>query len=149
MLRYRGGELVKAGTYLSLRTGEFVAIHREGGKLPGETRVQYLRAPLPGVMAVGPLMGLVFILFVPFAAVAAVIAFGSARLGRMIKATSQSLVQVAAPAWKPGVSFFTRQRRPATKGPAAEEPGKLSPEKKEDLLSTLEEEIRAKRRKEE
>lgn len=144
MLKYRGGELVQAGTYLSLGTGEFVAVPKEGARLPGETRVHYLRTPLPGVVALGPVMGLVFILFVPFAAVAAIVVFATARIGKGLRASSQSLVQIAAPAWKPGVSFFTRQRRQAKKGQ-----GKATEGKKEDVLSALEEELRAKRHKEE
>lgn len=65
MAGYHGGQVVKEGFYLKHSTWEFESVSRGGGNLPGNKETSYSRLPLPVVMAVGPLMGLVYVLSVP------------------------------------------------------------------------------------
>ena len=68
MLRkYRAGQFAPAGTYWNNKTWELVVVSEGGEYLPAGQGVTFYRAPLPLVLALGPLAGLAFILFLPFA----------------------------------------------------------------------------------
>ncbi len=65
MTGYQGGQAVKGGFYLKRATWEFESVARGGGNLPGNKETRYRRVPLPVVMAVGPLMGLAYVISLP------------------------------------------------------------------------------------
>ncbi len=65
MAGYYGGQVVKGGVYLKHPTWEFEAVSRGGGNLPGNKETSYSRLPLPAVMVVGPLIGLVYAFSIP------------------------------------------------------------------------------------
>lgn len=64
MLRYRGGEKVIKGTYWNPVTGERIEMEHEG-VLPGESSTIYLRMPAPFVLIIGPVLGLLYAIFLP------------------------------------------------------------------------------------
>ena len=64
--KYSGGTFAPCGTYVNTKNWEFQSVPREGDYLEGEG-VTYYRVPLLAVMALGPLVGLAFILFLPVA----------------------------------------------------------------------------------
>lgn len=65
--KYYPGEAVVEGIYWNTNTWEFIE-NPEGGLLPKEDGVAYYRVPRAVVLLVGPLLGLVYVLFLPFAA---------------------------------------------------------------------------------
>ncbi len=65
--RFYSGEAVPAGTYWSGRTWEMIVISGDDGNLPAGEGVTYYRAPLASVLLLGPLIGLAFVIFLPFA----------------------------------------------------------------------------------
>lgn len=65
MTGYHGGQIVKGGIYLKRATWELESVARGGGNLPGNKEARYSRMPLPVVMAVGPLMGLAYVISLP------------------------------------------------------------------------------------
>ena len=75
--KYSGGTFAPCGTYLNTKEWGFHSVPREGDYLEGEG-VTYYRVPLLAVMALGPLVGLAFILFLPVA-VPAVLVYAVAR----------------------------------------------------------------------
>lgn len=64
---YHPGALAPSGTYLNRKTWELVQIPEGGDYLTLGEGVTYLRLPLLVVLALGPLVGLAFILFLPLA----------------------------------------------------------------------------------
>jgi hypothetical protein len=64
--RYSPGEAVPHGTYVSGKTWEIVQVSRDGEPLPGGEGAYY-RTPLPLLLVLGPIVGLAFIVFLPFA----------------------------------------------------------------------------------
>lgn len=64
--KYHPGEVVAEGIYWKSKTGEFIAI-AEGGTLPTEEGAAYYRAPPALVLLGGPLLGLAYVLTLPFA----------------------------------------------------------------------------------
>lgn len=65
MLTYRGAEWVGRGTYVGIKTGEWVTIPRLGGFLPGRKDAMFLRMPIAALAA--PVLGLAYLLFLPLA----------------------------------------------------------------------------------
>lgn len=79
MIRYHGNDWVKAGFYWSPSRWEMVTVPKGGGRLAGETEVTYIRLPLPLVVILGPALGALYVIFLPFVGFALVIGFGIKR----------------------------------------------------------------------
>ena len=84
--KYSGGTFATCGTYVNTKEWGFHSVPREGDYLEGEG-VTYYRVPLLAVMALGPLVGLAFILFLPVA-VPAVLLYA---IGRRLVMTVRGL----------------------------------------------------------
>ena len=93
MKKYTAGEWTKAGAYWGLKTGEFVTVPRGGGLLPGDENRQYVKAPLGLVIVVGPVMGLLFLIFLPLLGIVGLATFGGRRLAQKAAEGRQSFVQ--------------------------------------------------------
>jgi len=111
--KHVGGEIVKGGIYWSLKDGEFVTIPREGGRLPGGSRDSYIKAPLPVVLVVGPVMGLAFAIFLPLSGLLVLVPF---LFGKLRGAMVPSAAHAAAGAMQPGVSYLEPQPRGTAQG---------------------------------
>lgn len=108
MKRYLGTEIGPKGVYLNLTTGEFINLG-EAGVLPATDQVKYLRVPPVMAMVLGPFTGLAFILFLPFAGMAAVIGFLGYKVWRGTLALERKTLEAVAVTWGGG-------RKPAAKG---------------------------------
>ena len=91
-IRYSPGESVRRGTYLSSKSWELVSITRDGDPLPTGEGVTYYRAPLPLVLAVGPFVGLAFVVFLPFAVPALLLQMAGRRLARVFSGPREAEV---------------------------------------------------------
>lgn len=76
MLKYKGGETVKAGFYWNRGAWGVELIPAEGGALPGEPEARYLRVPWPLLLVIAPVMGGAFAMFLPFIGIALLVQFG-------------------------------------------------------------------------
>ena len=65
MKTLNGGTAAPSGHYLHLRNWEIVPIASGGGTLPGPLEDRYLRLPTIGVLAVTPILGGLFVMFLP------------------------------------------------------------------------------------
>lgn len=82
MTRYYGGQPTKAGFYLNRSTLELEPVAGGGGTLPGDKSVRYVKLPVSAVMMVGPLMGLVYVIFLPLVGILGIIALIAFRAGQ-------------------------------------------------------------------
>jgi hypothetical protein len=62
--RYRGGELAPAGSYWNPQSGEFAKLDEDGGRLP-QVEGEFFRGHPAAIMVVGPLLGLLYLIFLP------------------------------------------------------------------------------------
>ncbi len=85
MTGYHGGQIVKKGFYLKRATWELEFVTGGGNILPGEKETPYIRVPLPAVMAVGPLMGLAYVVSLPIVFCFAFGYFLTRRVGQKLK----------------------------------------------------------------
>ncbi len=73
MTTYTGTQTVKGGYYLNTRDWKLEVVNAPAGVLPGDEGAPYRRVPAPAMLVVAPLMGMVFVMLIPF--------FGLAVLG--------------------------------------------------------------------
>lgn len=149
MARHYGSELVTAGFYWSRATWGIVTIPRKGGILPGGVEIRYYRIPLPLMLVLGPFLGGLYVIFLPFIGFAMVLSFLATKTGKAVRWAAYSLLDVAIPSWRPGEAYFAGQRRTHREGKLPEKdhghPVKAEPEGR---LAALEKEIEARRKKE-
>lgn len=95
MKRYRGTECGPRGVYLNLTTREFINLGG-AGVLPGNDQVKYRRVPPVMALVLGPFTGLAFIIFLPFAGMAAVTGFLGYKVWRGILALERKTLAAVA-----------------------------------------------------
>lgn len=92
MLRYHGNEWAKAGFYWSPSRWEIVTVPKGGGHLKGEEKVSYFRLPLLLVMVLGPLIGALYVGFLPLIGFALVIGFAAKKCFPMVEKVWEKLL---------------------------------------------------------
>lgn len=99
MTGYRGGNSVRGGLYWCPSKWQIVSLPKKGGVLPGEAHTRYIRVPLVTVLLLGPIMGALFVVFLPIIGFALVFGFGGVKLfGAMRKALANAPVHPEAEA---------------------------------------------------
>ena len=136
MMKYRGGQRVIGGTYWCPMSGEVVTVPKAGGKLPGDEKRRFVKAPAPILVAAMPLMGLAYVIFLPFAGFAALIGYAGYRGWLALRLASGGMWRVATLEWRPGVSYLGRR---------APRPKKEGDGEAERLLRDVEQEIARRR----
>lgn len=61
-----GGTKVRGGFYWDKAEWEMTVVPAEGGMLPGGSERRYLRVPVVALLLLGPIMGGLFVGFLPF-----------------------------------------------------------------------------------
>jgi hypothetical protein len=72
MKRMKGGTKAQPGFYWNTRDWRIVTIEREPRELPGGAGEAYVKVPAAGMLALAPVLGLSFVIFLPFAGFAMV-----------------------------------------------------------------------------
>ena len=120
MRRYRGGETVGSGLYFRPRRLSFTWVE-EREALPGGPEAGYRRVPLLLLMVVGPVLGLAYVIFLPFLGFAVVTGLAAVKLGQLGRAVAGQATRIVRPAWAPALAFFSRSK-PAKGGRPAPDP---------------------------
>ncbi|MBI2835226.1 MAG: hypothetical protein HYX76_12450 [Acidobacteria bacterium] len=121
MLRYKAGERVKPGFYWSPKTWEVETVQATGVALPDGGR-EYLRiSPLVFLM-MAPLLGLAYVVFLPFVGFALVADYVGRRLWQAGRAGFLEIMVTIRPHWQPGVAYLAAKKRRTKRptGPALE-----------------------------
>jgi hypothetical protein len=139
MTRYNGGTKVAGGYYLNLRTWGVAAVAGESGVLSDTG--EYVHVPALAVLPAMLLLSFAFVVFLP----AIGLALAAWALARKVAALSRTgahtLASTVAPAWHPGMAWFS--------GHARSEKKAESPMPTGEALSELERDIAARRDDEE
>lgn len=111
MLRkYRAGETVKKGTYWNFSNGQRVSVDREG-VLTGDGAF-YKMSPA-GVLVLGPILGLVYAVFLPFIGIAMLVKL----VGEKIIVGLLSLVaSTFSFKWRPLEAYLAGKKRSKNNG---------------------------------
>ncbi len=92
MTRYHGAQLVKGGFYWNASGWEVLSIPGEGGVLPGTKANRYTRVPLVLVMVVGPLLGALYAILLPFIGFAMFLGLAGKKLYEIVRSAIESLL---------------------------------------------------------
>jgi hypothetical protein len=112
MARHPGGSQVRAGYYWNPRTWTVVPVRRDGGALPGASRDRWVRMPLLAVLLVLPVMGGLFVVFLPFIGFALFL-YAIVRLATgAFRKGAGDLASTVTPGWRPGEAHLTGKRAP-------------------------------------
>ena len=132
-----GNTKVSGGYYLSTSSFAVEVVPAEGGTLPGSGK--FIKVPFPLLFAVLPVIGLAFLIFLPFIGFALVAYAVSRKVAAVFTTHATDLAATIAPDMATGAAYLAGHKDEAKKDAPAVEP---SPEQK-----ALEAEI-AKRRAE-
>jgi hypothetical protein len=120
MTTYKANQVVDPGLYFSVRPLGLKSIERTG-PLPGNEPDVYRRVPMLLMLAMAPLLGLAFVIFLPFIGFAMVFRLAGEKAVEVGARAATEGVRVMRPAWAPALAFLSRSR-PAPKTPAATTP---------------------------
>lgn len=140
MRRNRGGDTVVRGYYWSMAKWEVTCIEQDGSPLPGGYQRRYVRVPVGLLLVAAPVMGLLFVIFLPFIGVALLLQRLAVAAVERLGQAMERLMGTMTPAWRPGVAFLA--------GTVKDENTEGEPESTEepDRLDPLEREIEDRRR---
>jgi hypothetical protein len=100
------GTTVKGGFYFNRDAWDLIAVNGKEGVLPGADGQRYLRVPVWAVLFLAPVLGGLFVVFLPFIGFVLVLT----HLGRLAlsgaKRAGRSLLLLVAPSWRPGEAYF-------------------------------------------
>ena len=66
MAKYTGGMQVSGGYYWNPKNWEVEVVPSEGGRLKGAAEARYVKVPFPLLFVIVPLLGALFLMFLPF-----------------------------------------------------------------------------------
>jgi hypothetical protein len=136
MSRHQGGEQVKAGFYVNLRSWEVTTVSGEGGTLPGGPDARYRRVPTLALLVFAPLMGALYAIFLPFIGIAMVLQYLGVRAWRLGREAVHAAVAALAPSWHPVTAHFSGTPDEGAAGAGGVPPGEAA-----GRLASLEREI--------
>ena len=96
----KGGHKTEKGTYWNVMTGEKVVLEQEG-VLPGEGT--YIKAPTAVVLLAGPVLGLVYAIFLPFIGIAMTIAL-------LARKVAEGGAHAASFGWRPVEAYLAGRK---------------------------------------
>ena len=120
MTTYTGRQTVNAGFYLNTKTYSLETLN-QAGELPGNDLDTYRHVPMLALLAAAPLLGLAFVMFLPFVGFAMVLHLVGKKAYQLVTDAATEGVRVLRPSWAPAFAFLTRSKpaKPATDEPAA------------------------------
>jgi hypothetical protein len=107
MLKYKGGQKVGKGTYWNVSNGTRVDIPDEG-ILPGNGSAAYTRFPPGIVLLAGPVIGLFYVIALPFMAVGTVLALVGKKVFSSMFNVLGNLVSFG---WRPSEAHLTGKKK--------------------------------------
>ena len=133
-----GGTAVRSGYYWNLGKWEVIPIERDGGQLPGGRGDKFLRIPVLAVLMLLPLLGGLFVVFLPV--IGFVLAFQAAvrPIVGLFKKSAEELASTVTPGWAPGEAHLTGK-------PAEKAKDEKAPPAADERLEKLQQEIEKKR----
>ena len=104
---YKGGHKAAKGTYWDVATGERIDVEQEQ-VLAGDGKRFYIKAPTAVMLLAGPVLGLIFAIFLPFIGIVMTISQVARKLGGgLAGAASQSM----SFGWRPIEAYLAGRKR--------------------------------------
>ncbi len=137
MAKYFGGSLVHSGYYWNPKAWSVTPIPDEGGMLPGGPSDSYVKVSILVALALMPIVGGLFVVFLPFIGFALTFYVIARKLAGWVKKSAEGLAATVSPGWVPGEAHPTGKR--------AEKESEKGEPAKDEKLDKLSKEIEEKR----
>jgi hypothetical protein len=119
---FTAGSVVKGGFYFNRDKLDLIAVSGKEGALPAGEGQRYFRIPALAVVMLAPVLGGLFVVFMPFIGFALVLQ----HLGRMsvsgVKRAGRGLLFIVTPTWRPGEAYFAGKEGEKQEAKEAAEP---------------------------
>jgi hypothetical protein len=102
-----GGTAVRSGYYWNLGKWEVIPVERDGGQLPGGRGDKFLRIPVVVVLALLPMLGGLFVVFLPVIGFALVAYALAKKVAALVGDGAADLASTLTPGWRPGEAHLT------------------------------------------
>jgi hypothetical protein len=114
---------VKSGYYFSLKAWGIQPVEKDGGVLAGEADEKFLPISLPLAVALAPLLGAAFLMFMPFVGFYLVAEALARPVTSLFHRTTTELAATMSPGLVPGEAHLTGRKgaQVAAEAPSAEE----------------------------
>ncbi len=111
MARYTGGMQVRGGYYWNARSWEVEVVASEGGRLKGAAGAKYVKVPFPALFVVVPLLGALFLIFLPFIGFALFVYAIARKVTGGVKQSATELASTLQPGqFTAGEAYFAGKR---------------------------------------
>ena len=125
MTTISAGSQAKAGYYFNIRSWDVHPVAADGERLPGEAGQSWVAIPTAAALMLAPLLGLAFLMFLPFIGFYLTIEAAVQPVLRIFRHEAGELAATMSPGWQPGEAHLTGKREEETKivegqGPPAE-----------------------------
>lgn len=108
----RSDRVTRVQHCIELSTGKFLAVPEEDAPLRGSGRRRYLRIPKPVALVLGPVLGALYVLLLPFVGIIMILVLAARRIARILADGSRSLAMIfGMHRWAPGRSYLTPRSR--------------------------------------
>jgi hypothetical protein len=114
MMTREGGMAVKTGFYWNLRGWQLLTVPRQGGPLPGGVDDRYVRVPVLLMLLLAPLMGALYVMFLPFIGFAMLASFVARKSAVGVRAAFMGVMATISPQWRPGEAYLAGKKKAAT-----------------------------------
>ncbi len=118
-MAHNGGTKVNYGFYWSAKAWDMAMVPAEGGLLPGGSDRHYTRIPTVLFLLMAPLMGALYVVFLPVAGFA-LVGGHALRAAKTLAMDSFMHIAVAvSPSWAPGEAYLADRKRAKAERAAA------------------------------
>ena len=114
-----GGTKVNYGFYWSAKAWDMAMIPAEGGLLPGGSDRHYTRVPTFLFLLMAPIMGALYVVFLPFAGFALVAGHALRALKTLATDAVMHVAVAVSPKWAPGEAYLANRKRAKAERAAA------------------------------
>jgi hypothetical protein len=130
MKKHSGGEKVPGGFYWKQNNWEIEVVKGDEGTLPGDGETIFLRIPTLAMLVGAPVMGGLFVVFLPFLGFVMLANHFGKKAASGLKHAADEVGAAVGPRWQPGEAYLAGKKK-AKKGkktPKAKEEKKEEPE---------------------
>jgi hypothetical protein len=118
MTTYTGNQIVEPGLFYTLTPFKLTSVDRRG-PLPGAETRTYHRVPMLLMLALSPLLGLAFVIFLPFIGFAMAFRLAGEKAVEVGARVATQSARVLRPAWAPALAYLTRSKPAKAGAPVA------------------------------
>ena len=118
-MAHNGGTKVNYGFYWSAKAWDMAMVPAEGGLLPGGSDRHYRRIPTFLFLLMAPVMGALYVVFLPFAGFALVAGHALRAVKTLATDAVMHIAVAVSPSWAPGEAYLANRKRAKAERAAA------------------------------